>query len=184
MSETQKIYEETLKYYEKMLKSKKAVDREEIKKVIAGCRIEIKKCIYRECNHLWVTLPSEDEYEERLLGCVKCGFTNSFFPKVEKVYNKLNEEEKASFEHMIFSLDDTKSMHSESWCDLELGRAIYKKLIEAHPNATDKEISDYLSYALWKMRTRDQSEERKASRVRRLGLRRNFNAWNPEFEQE
>ena len=161
-----------------------AIFKKELEKRMSNYKLEIKKCNYKECNHLWVSLPTEEEYKGRLLGCVKCGLTNSFVPKFDSIYDELTEEEKASFEYMNMSLYDMHSIHSNCCCDLELGMAVYNKIKEVHPYATDKEISNYLSYALWKMRTRDQSEERKASRVRRLGLRRNFNAWNPEFEQE
>ncbi len=184
MSKSNDIYENLLKYYEKMLQSEEITDKSKIEECIKRCQIEIQKSEYRNCSHLWVSLPSEDKYEDRLFGCVKCGFTNSFVSKIETIYDLLSLEEKASFENMTTSFNANPGMHSESWCDLELGKAIYKKIIEAHPEATDEQIADYLSYALWKMRTKDQTETRKLSRVRRLGLRRDFNAWNPEYEQD
>ena len=183
MSGKRELFEKILLSYEEML-GLEGVNKEEIESYMLNCKIGIKKCEYEECNHLWVSLPSEDEFEDRLFGCVKCGFTNGFIPKYDKIYDELSLEEKAAFEHMTMSRNNYPGMHSDSWCDLELGMAIYKKIVEAHPKATDEQIADYLSYALWKMRTKDQSEKRKLSRVRRLGLKHDFNAWNPEFEQD
>ena len=177
------FYGSYIEHYENLFQSG-AIDKEEYEKWISIFRIQIKKCEYRECNHLWVSLPSEDETEERLIGCVKCGLTNRFIKDFDSAYNPLNEEEKASFEHMTTDLIKNLGMHSGSWSDLELGKAIYKKIIEAHPDATNEDISNYLSYALWKMRTKDQTQERKASRIRRLGLDETFDAWNPEFEED
>lgn len=183
MSTSSNIYEKMLKYYEKMLQSEEIIDKSEIEQCIKRCRIEIQKSKYGKCSHLWVSLPSEDIYEDRRFGCVKCGFTNSFISKFNNIYDELNEEEIASFEHMTMSFYANPGIHSESWCDLELGKAIYKKIIQAHPEASDEEIANYLSYALWKMRTKDQSGKRKLSRVRRLGLKHDFNAWT-EYEQD
>ena len=177
------MIENMLKYYESLLSDE--VIEKKLENYITICKMQIKMCEFEECNHLWVSLPSEDEDEDRLLGCVKCGFTNSFIPKFDKVFDGLSEEEKASFEYMTtWAFYDIPSIHSDSWCDLELGMAIYKKIKAAHPEATDEQISDYLSNALYNMRTKDQSEKRKASRVKRLELRPNFNAWNSEFEKK
>ena len=183
-SVTRTIYESQLAYNETLLKSGLG-NKKEIEKNILNSKIAIKMCDYAECKHLWVTLPSEDEEEDRLCGCVKCGLSNIFIPKFERTYNRLSEEEKASYDYLTtWAFYNITGTQSGSWCDLELGMAIYKKIKAAHPEASDEQISDYISYALWKMRTKDQTEKRKASRVRRLGLRPDFNAWNPEFEQE
>ena len=127
-------------------------------------------------------IPFENEYEDRYFGCVKCGFSNAFASKLDNISKDFSEEETASLEYMSqfvhFAGTDTGI-----WCDLELAKAIYKKIKEAHPEATDEQISNYLSYALYKMRTEDQTETRIKSRVKRLGLKPNFNAWNKEFGQ-
>lgn len=177
-------FENMIAHYMELLESGEC-DKDEIERRIEICKIKLKEYDYRDCKHLWVSLPSEDEYEDRLIGCVKCGFNNAYIPEFEKKFDKLSDNEKASFEYITtWSIYDMPSMHSESWCDLELGMAIYRKIKAAHPEANDEQISDYLACALCNMRTKDQSEQRKASRVKRLELRPNFNAWNPEFEQD
>ena len=85
---------------------------------------------------------------------------------------------------MTLPIFDNPGWYSECCCDLELGKAVYKKIKMAYPDATDEQISDYLSFALYKMRTKDQTEKRKASRVKRLELKQDFNAWNPEIEED
>lgn len=184
ISVTKDIYEKLLEHNKRLLKSGLG-DKTDIEKNLLNYRIAIKMCEYKECNHLWVSLPSEDKDEDRLFGCVKCGLSNIFISKFNRVYGNLNEEEKASFDYLTtWAFYDIPGMSSESYCDLELGMAIYKKIKAAHSEATDEQISNYLSYALWKMRTKDQSEKRKTSRIKRLELRPDFNAWNQEFEQE
>ena len=185
LEQYKELQEETLKYYEELLEKPEIKNKKGLKEDISRCKIKIKKCDYEECNHLWVSIPTEDEDEDRLQGCVKCGITNSFIPKFEKMYRKLSEDEKASFEYIMkWSIRNIPSTDTALWCDLELGMAIYRKLKAAHPEATDEQISDYLSYALWKMRTKDQSEKRTAGRVKRLELKPDFNAWNKEFEED
>ena len=177
------FYEMFIKESEKLLKSGIG-DKEKIEKDISNFKIGIKRCEYGECKHLWVSLPDEEGYDSGYYGCVKCGFNNGFIPKFDVIYEGLNAEEKASFGFMTMSILDNPGTYSESCCDLELGKAIYKKIRLYHPGATDEQASDYLSYALYKMRTKDQSEKRKASRVKRLELNHDFNAWNPEIEQD
>ena len=181
------IFESMLKHYETLLEKYDTVlppfNKKTLEKYISVCRIELIKCQYEECEHLWVTLPSAYEDEDSLYGCVKCGFTNGFVPDLDYISADLDENEIASFEYMTMQMYDYPSKHIGCWCNLELGKAIYRKIIDAYPDATDEQISDYFSYALFKTRTKDQSEKRKASRIKRLGLNRNFNAWNPEFAE-
>ena len=84
MSREKELFETMINHYENLLQggvlSKEELEngREGTEESIRTCRREIKKIEYKKCQHLWVSLPSEDELEDRLLGCVKCGLNNGF----------------------------------------------------------------------------------------------------------
>ena len=75
-----------------------------------------------------------------------------------------------------------QGLDTEDWCDLDLGMAIYRKLKEQYPEDSDENLAKYFSNALYCMRTKDTSEDRKAGRVKRLGLKPDFDKWNFEYE--
>ena len=62
-------------------------------------------------------------------------------------------------------------------CDKELAMALYKKIREYHPDIDDKTVIKYFEIALDDIRNIEVSDERKKSRAKRLGLRRDFNRW-------
>lgn len=62
-------------------------------------------------------------------------------------------------------------------CDLDLAKAIYTKIKEAHPNIDDETIVKYLKVALHNIRDTKVSDERKVNRAIRLALKASFNKW-------
>ena len=87
-------------------------------------------------------------------------------------------------EQIMFDFLSNKALKKENVtdieCDLELARAIYNKIMEAHPKISDKKAIKYLGIALDNIRNIDMTEERKESRVKRLGLRKDFNDWQKD----
>ena len=103
---------------------------------------------YSFCNHIWVnTLHDYDSFEGRSYnyhGCIKCGL-----------------------DQRVFYL-------SEQYRDLDLAKAIYSKIKEAHPDIDDETARKYFEIVLYNIRENKVSDERKA---KRLSLSPEFNKW-------
>lgn len=65
--------------------------------------------------------------------------------------------------------------------DIDLLRAIYKKIKNNHPNISVDDMGAYICAALYNMETKEVSKERQKKRVLRLGLDADFNNWNKKF---
>ena len=66
---------------------------------------------------------------------------------------------------------------TKMFCDLDLAKAIYSKIREAHPNIDDETARKYFEIALDNIRNIKVTEERKANRAKRLLLIPGFNRW-------
>lgn len=62
-------------------------------------------------------------------------------------------------------------------CDLDLAKAIYSKIKEAHPDIDDEIARKYFEIALDNIRKIKVNDERKVSRAKRLSLSPKFNEW-------
>ena len=131
---------------------------------------------YENCNHLWGI--SMDEYEEYDCFCVKCGLNY----KSLRLTNRGKEDSLSFDERVMASVLKDKSFVNDAdiniVCDRELAMALYKKIREYHPDIDDKTVIKYFEIALDNIRNIEVSEERKASRAKRLGLSKNFNRWS------
>ncbi len=75
-------------------------------------------------------------------------------------------------------LNHLKGIKTNIDCDIDLARAIYARIKNAHPTIDDETAIKYLKIALNDIRNINVSNERKISRARRLSLNDDFNRWN------
>ncbi len=131
---------------------------------------------YENCEHLWGL--SMNEYGEYDCFCVKCGIND----KTMKLSNRGKEDSFSFDERVMASVLEEHDYNDDSdiniVCDRELAMALYKKIREYHPDIDDKTVIKYFEIALDDIRNIEVSDERKKSRAKRLGLRRDFNRWN------
>ena len=66
---------------------------------------------------------------------------------------------------------------TKMFCDLDLAKAIYSKIREAHPNIDDETARKYFEIALDNIKNIKVSDERKTSRAKRLSLSLKFYKW-------
>ncbi len=141
---------------------------------------------YNNCKHLLITTYAKPSRLDKskvvtYCGCLKCGLN-------EKVLNVngwfIDYDQLSLDEQIMFDFLSNKPLKKENVtdieCDLELARAIYNKIMEAHPKISDKKAIKYLGIALDNIRNIDMTNERKESRVKRLGLRKDFNDWQKD----
>ena len=130
---------------------------------------------YENCEHLWGL--SMNEYGEYDCFCVKCGIND----KTMKLSNRGKEDSFSFDERVMASVLEEHDYNDDSdiniVCDRELAMALYKKIREYHPDIDDKTVIKYFEIALDDIRNIEVSDERKKSRAKRLGLRRDFNRW-------
>ena len=128
---------------------------------------------FRHCKHIWIISSTVTKVES--YGCIKCGLD-------EKFYNNPNSyefsfQEQIMYEYMIEhpSLD---GIITDIYCDLELAKAIFKKIKEKNPTISDELILKYFEISLDNIRNIPVSEDRKTSRIKRLSLNTKFKRWN------
>lgn len=143
---------------------------------------QIKIEEYSTCRHIRIrTLHEYDSWEGRsydYYGCIKCGldqrvlhenFHNAYFMTLNQQIMREFFKNHGSY---------IGGITSNVMCDLELARAIYVKIKEAHPNIDDITARKYFEIALDHIRNIKVSDERKASRAKRLSLNPNFDKWS------
>lgn len=146
---------------------------------------QIKVGEYSSCNHIWVkVLHDYDSAEGRSYdyhGCIKCGLDQRVFHIKEQYsafdwFNCFTLEQEVMY---VYMKDNSyhNGVYTGVLCDLELAKAIYLKIKEAHPSIDDETAKKYFEIALDNMRNIKVSDERKASRVKRLSLSPEFNKW-------
>lgn len=177
--------EKIIKYFE--LCSKNQIYQDEQKQLYK----EMKYEEYSTCNHIWVkTLHEHDSYESRsydYFGCMKCGLDQRAFLSAERRFsidNFLQDSVPLTEERIMYNfMTEHRSYASEIdydsvLCDLDLAKAIYSKIKQAHPDIDDETIKYYFKSALKDMREIKVNDERLVSRAKRLSLNPNFNKWN------
>lgn len=139
---------------------------------------EIRKNEIKQCNHIWVT--SKIVYDcfegrsESFFGCIKCGVNQTVLEKDPKYQST---EEKIMYDYLRENYC-TKGIHSSMACDLDLGKALYLKIKEQHPDIDDETACKYFEIALDNIRDKKESQDRKNNRAKRLSLDKKFNRWN------
>lgn len=147
---------------------------------------DIKFAEYSNCSHIWIIdLHDYDSWEGRSYnthGCIKCGLDYRVFRLKEQYHDifYLPLEQQVMYEYLTSKRKGNKDKNittTRIMCDLDLGTAIYAKIKEAHPNIDDDTALIYFKKALSDIRNIKVSDERKASRARRLSLKPKFNKW-------
>lgn len=143
---------------------------------------QIKVEEYSSCNHIWVTtLHDYDSFEGRsynYCGCMKCGLDQRIFNLMENCHKSdyLTLEQQIMYNFMYRS-SYKSGIDTKVLCDLDLAKAIYAKIKEAHPDIDDEIARKYFEIALDNIRKSKVNDERKASRIKRLSLNPKFNKW-------
>ena len=147
---------------------------------------DMKRREYDRCHHLLITTylePSRvsEENDVRYCGCLKCGLDEKerHSSNLFTDYNKLPLEKKVMVDYLKNNHIERKSIANIT-CDLELARAIYKKILEYNPKINDKLAIKYLEIALDNIRNIKMTEDRKESRIKRLELKSDFINWKKE----
>jgi len=167
---------ETIKEYHRLHR-----ENERLSSELMDIYPRIKFNQYASCNHIWVnTLHEEkgkDGKEYNYYGCVKCGLDRRVFHQMKTLYNpdRLGFEQKIMYDY--FKNSTMTGLNTDLYCDLDLGKAIYAKIKEVHPDITDEMAVVYLKVALHYIREIDVSEQRKEDRAKRLLLQPSFNKW-------
>ena len=134
---------------------------------------------YKKCQHIWV-YDLYTSYNGSFCGCIKCGLDQSINDIIYTFGDDvlLTEEEKIMYQFMKKNYVKT-GICSDTYCNLNLAKAIYKKIKENNPNISDKEALKYLEIALDNIRNIKVNETRQESRAKRLSLSPKFNRWAP-----
>lgn len=160
----------------KYLKIKK--ENEELSKKQKELYLDYKKEEYDHCDHLLVCAHRDkDFYEGRTYtyyGCVKCGLDETVLAEDElKVFGMPGSGIMYDYlkERRIRNIPGKRTNIS---CDIQLAHAIYKKIIEAHPDINDELATHYITKALIDINNNKVNEERKISRAKRLELKSSY----------
>lgn len=132
---------------------------------------------YNSCNHLWIEMPSE-EYSPiyvNAVGCIKCGVDTGIRKKKKKMED-MSLEEQAILEYSKVGINRSLDF-VDVVCDLNLGRAIFNKINEQYPCLDNRTLAQYFVTALQDIRNIKVNEERQKSRVKRMGLSKDFKSW-------
>lgn len=144
---------------------------------------DIKTDEFLNCNHIWVnTLKDYDSYEgrtETYCGCIKCGLDERvlYLMEYNPDYHALTQEQQIMNDIMQNNYYN-RGIHTNIFCNLDLAKAIYKRILETHPNISDSLARKYFEIALDNIRNIKVSDERKENRAKRLSLNKDFNKWN------
>lgn len=142
---------------------------------------EIKGEEYSTCDHIWVTslLDYDDEGKliDKFYGCMKCGLDRSVVSlKRRGITLDAEQEVMADFINDRLFLA-VRGEYTDVDCDLDLARAIYSRISLVHPGLDNGTARKYFEISLDHIRNIEVSEERTASRVKRLGLAPGFDRW-------
>jgi len=191
MSKLQEEYDELTEQREKIIGEIKSLEEnEKVKKYLEltiqneilynqqlSLYKDIKEEEYESCEHILVYSQIDcDRFEGRTHrnhGCIKCGLDTSIL--------KADEEYLSYYEKVMYSYLRKKRLigtETKIVCDLDLARAIYSKIKQAHPDIDDETAIKYLGIALDNIRDIPVSDDRKASRAKRLSLEPKFKRWN------
>ena len=170
--------DETVKKYLELCKSNDQLSNKQ-----RDLYSQLKTEEYSSCNHIWVnTLHDYDRWEGRsynYYGCIKCGLDQRVFYLMENRNDLrwLSMDQQIMYNFMKNRTYDGDGIVTKVLCDLDLAKAIYSKIKEAHPDIDDETARKYFEIALDDIREIKVSEERKANRAKRLSLETKFNKW-------
>ncbi len=137
----------------------------------------LKNYEYASCNHIWITTQHKYDSSEgrsyRYRGCIKCGLDERVCQH-KHLYLSFANQIEYSF---IMTNPINHGIDTNLSCDLELAKAIYSKIKEAHPDIDDETARKYFEIALDDIRNIKVNDERKTSRAKRLSLNPKFKNW-------
>ena len=119
---------------------------------------------YDTCNHLFVG-NNGNSY------CLNCGLDTSVLDSDGKFFDV---DYKIMYDYLWSKDVDTSD---EIECDIDLAKAIYKKIKENNPGIDDVLLMKYFENALNDIRNIEVNEERQKNRAKRLSLNSKFNNW-------
>ena len=185
MDEIKKRYDELVKKREKIIDRLKVLQKHKIVKEYNNLRAEntdllrsinnlsaLLECEhYDECDHLLVN--TSNLWERDYYGCIKCGLHDDILT----TYDTNNP--------VMFSYLANQKNHSRfrnaklihEYCDLELAKAIYQKIVDNHPDIDEDKLIKYFENSLDHIRNIEINQDRKESRAKRLNLSANFKKW-------
>ena len=190
-------YEQTIKELESIekeyneLKNDEKVKRfntiQEYREILISNKNNIYKKMkleeYSNCNHLLITTSKNQSKLDRnkeikYCSCLKCGLNE----KVLNVDNWYLDYDQLTFdEQIMFDFFEKKSIDKDNITDIEsdfeLAKAVYDKIKEKYPNISDRRTIKYLGIALDNISNIRMTDARKESRIKRLGLKKDFNNW-------
>ncbi len=144
--------------------------------------IPMKNEEYASCKHIWVITSYVSDYFEgrsqNCYGCIKCGLDSKLAFKMLSSYEcKLPLDKKIMKDYFMNNHSWYRGINTHELCDLDLGKAIYLKIKERHPDIDDETAIKYFEVALNDIRNIKVSNDRKESRAKRLSLTPKFNKW-------
>lgn len=144
---------------------------------LASIYIQKKLEEYNSCNHLWVETTGENYNPNYTMsiGCMKCG-VDTGLKKKNKPLEEVSLEEQAIMEYSKVGVNKSYDF-VDIVCDLDLARAIFKRIDEQYPDLDNQTLAKYFLKALRDIREIKVSEERKKNRAKRLGLHKDFKSW-------
>lgn len=135
---------------------------------------------FKSCRHMLIVSDVDDSKIDKekniYYGCIKCGLNENV---LNNNINMLSLDERIMYDYFNeWNIKQINGRKMNELCDFELAYAMYKKIKEIYPKIKDETAIKYINAALFNMRTKDTSPERKNSRIKRLSLNYNFNNWN------
>lgn len=134
---------------------------------------------YDNCKHLFIPTyrVSNEDKQYEYCGCVKCGLNlkNAYEDRKnlsgedELQHNYLTQTQNLiKFQYIT---PDLKILR-----DVKLAHAVYKRINKYYPDIDNEKALEYLGSALYHL-SKEVNEDRKKSRIHRLGLSYSFNNW-------
>ena len=177
-SEREEILKQIKKYF------KLCSENEELSKLQEKLYKQMKVEEYSSCNHIWVNdFHDYDGWEGRskdYCGCIKCGLDSKVFYLMDRHnnYKLLTLDQAIMYDFLRDENAHKNGIQTNIFCDLALAKAIYSRIKTAHPDIDDETAIKYFNVAINDIRNKEVSDERKASRAKRLLLSPKFNKWD------
>lgn len=142
---------------------------------------------YDNCNHLFIptyrvsNACSCENRQYEYCGCVKCGLD---LKNVDADRRYLSGDDELQHDYLTQTKNRIKFEYVtpdlEMIRDVKLAHAVYKRINKYYPNIDDDKALEYLGSALYHLGNIEVNEDRKKSRIHRLGLSYTFNNWKKE----
>lgn len=143
----------------------------------------IRANVYKDCEHVFVTsrVVYNDYLNSRGLyrcGCIKCGLDQRVLD-CDRAW--LSYGDRIMYDCLTSNPNMLhRGIKAPIACDLELARAIYCKIKDAHPDIDDKTLIKYFDIALTNIRSKEPNHEQETNRAKRLQLHPSFRNWHED----